>query len=108
MWDTMHSTDIFYPGLFLFTIIYRTYDENTDKTEVRLNAFYFLPNPMAFALNHFCNDASWRLFPNQNRQLKTGNSPRTLNEFETDPRMPGFYTFRCSQVNEDAYLHIFS
>lgn len=77
----------------------RHFNEKIGKTEFGLNAFYFLPDPIALALDHYCSDRTWALLPNSRPKHESGISSRTpLGEFENDPRRPGFYVFRCAQV----------
>lgn len=101
---TRISTENYIFNKLLFA--YRSFDEKTEKTNFGLCGFYFLPDPVALALNHFCTDGPWRLFPNPSTHREARKPPHTLTEFENDPRMPGFIEFRCSQVFESAYLKI--
>ena len=93
-----------------YLIRFRYINEETyrQKTEFESNGFYFLPDPMAFALDHHCTELQWALLPDPRLGLEAGNAPRTLREFEDDPRRPGFYVFRCSQVISAYCSAIFS
>lgn len=79
---------------------YRHIDKKTEKIVKELKAFYFLPDPIALAFDHHCYDPPWALLPDANIGHESEPLPRSLVEFENDPRLPGFIVFRCSEVGQ--------
>ena len=56
---------------------------------------------MALALDHHCLDYSWTLLPKPNPGNESDSVPRSLREFENDPRLPGFKVLKC--IKGEAY-----